>query len=78
MMVPNHNNEIVPYEYFESNLEFAKLVVSEYADAKEKNCSWFGPKNPFYISKPKLITNAHAAKRALTNSRIKESTLNTF
>lgn len=59
------NTLIIPIEKFKANPDFAKRVLDQYNDAKEKNSSWFGPKIPFWISRPKLITNAHTAKKAL-------------
>jgi hypothetical protein len=69
MKEPDYNRTIVPIEYFEANLLFAKKVIADYDDAKEKNCSWFGPKTPFYITRPKLIDNANTAKKVLRNKK---------
>jgi len=65
----DYGKKIIPVEHFETNPDFAKMVISEYEDAKEKNCSWYGPKIPFYISHPKLIDNAKTAMSVLKNKK---------
>jgi hypothetical protein len=69
MTDPDYRKSIVPIEYFEKNMSFAKKVADAYDDAKEKNSSWFGPKIPFYITSPKLIDNGKAAHKVLRKGK---------
>jgi len=66
---PNFNIVAVSLEYFIRNIEYAKMVLNEYSNQKEKACSWFGPKKPFVITHPKLTDNAFMAKKALSKSK---------
>lgn len=62
---PDFNNVLISEEYFRSNPDFATEVIAAFSHAKEMNASWYGPKVSFLITKPKLLNNAHIAKKSL-------------
>jgi hypothetical protein len=62
---PDYNRVLIPEDYFISNPEFAMEVVRNFNHAREMNASWYGPKIPFVVSKPKLLDNARTAERSL-------------
>jgi hypothetical protein len=70
MSLPDFHKQLIDIDYFKNNLEFAKLVIRDYEDKKEANCSWYGPRIPFYITCPKLIDNAHIAKKAIKSKNL--------
>lgn len=65
MKHPDYNTVLISENYFMNNPEFAMEVVKNFNHAKEMNASWYGPKISFLISKPKLLNNAHTAKKSL-------------
>lgn len=65
MKHPDFRRNIIPSEYFESNLEFANEVVACYESEKDKALSCFQPRVPFVITMPKLTDNAFAAKKVI-------------
>jgi hypothetical protein len=65
MKHPDYNTVLISEDYFSANPDLALEVVKNFNHAKEMNASWYGPKIPFVVSKPKLFDNARSAERSL-------------
>jgi hypothetical protein len=69
MKHPDYNTVLIPEDYFIANPDLALEVVKNFNHAKEMNASWYGPKIPFIISKPKLLNNARVAERTIKSKQ---------